>query len=463
MVALTPPTSTFEAGTVNTVVATLRDSTGRNLGGKSIVFVLTPTSGAPIVRSTIADYWGSAPLGPITVPAGTYSVVAHFGGTTASSPVDENYLGSQSTAVSVTVNAVAPPTIVATAKNADTSTYVADTWTSQNVVVNFVCNDTVGVTSCSPAQTLTAEGVTPSVVGTVLNTRGTSATTTFGPVKIDRTGPVISVTSPTSGATFTVGNVVNAAYSCTDAGVGLGTCVGPVPNGQVLDTTTPGLKSFTVNATDALGNSTPQTVTYTVASGAVGPVVSANMGIVGLEDVGFPTNAVVVSGTFTSNGGSGPFTAAVRWRADASFSPLVLNNNQGFVAANLYSSGGTRVVTFRICNAAGLCGTDEITVRTNVNPNVTPVRECVIDRGASANPRYQARFGYDNAAAYAVVLSTIPFIDNTFTSLPALRGQPQVFLAGARSNVFTTGFNSGSISWRLNGKTVIANSSSPGC
>jgi hypothetical protein len=60
-------------------------------------------------------------------------------------------------------------------------------------------------------------------------------------------------------------------------------------------------------------------------------------------------------------------------------------------------------------------------------------------------------------------LSTIPLVDNTFTSLPALRGQPQVFLAGARSNVFTTGFNSGSISWRLNGKTVTANTSSPRC
>jgi hypothetical protein len=624
VVALTPPTSTFEAGTPNTVVATVRDSSGRNLGGKSVVFVLTPTSGSPIVRSTIADYWGSAPLGPITVPAGTYSVVAHFGGTAASSPIDENYLGSQSAPVSVTVNAVAPPTIVASAKKADLSVYVADIWTNQNVIVSFVCNDTVGVTSCAADQTVSMEGVTPTVVGTVVNTRGATvttsfgpvkidrtapalamttptsgstftlgasglasylctdagsdvascngtvangspidtstigpktfsisatdnagntvtqtinysvapapvptitasaknadstpyiagtwtrrnvivtfscsdtvgiasctadqtitvegttasvtgtatstrggtATTTFGPIRIDRTGPVISVTNPTTGATLTVGAIVNAAYSCTDASSGVGTCVGTVANGQALDTTTQGSKSFTVNAADAVGNSTTQTINYTVGPSVVGPVVSANMGIVGLEEVGFPTNLVAVIGTFSSTVGSGPFAATIRWQAGASFSPLVLNNNREFIATNLYGSAGMRVVTVRICNAAGLCGTDDITVRSNVNPNVTPVRECVIDRGAAANPRYQARFGYNNAAAYAMVLSTIPLVDNTFTSLPALRGQPQVFLAGARSNVFTTGFNSGSISWRLNGKTVNANTSSPRC
>jgi Peptidase family C25/Bacterial Ig-like domain (group 3) len=461
---LTPPTETVESGAPNTVVATVRDSIGRNLGGKSIVFVLTPTVGPPIVRTTIADFWGTAPLGPVDATPGTYSVVAHFGGTVPTSPPDANYLGSQSPSIALTINAIPPPTITASAKNDDLSTYLVDTWTKQNVTVSFVCADGVAVASCTAAQSVTTEGTTATVTGTAVNTRGISAATSFGPIKIDKTNPAISLTAPLIGASFTVGDVVNAAYTCTDALSGVASCVGTVPNGQAIDTATPGAKSFTVNAIDQAGNSSSTTANYTVASvSAPAPVVLANMGIGGLEDVGFPTNVVAVTGSFTNPGGQGPYTASVRWQAGATFSPLVLNNNSEFVAARVYPSGGTRVVTIRICNAAGQCGTDDITVRSAVTPNVTPNRECVVDRGGGTNPRYQARFGYNNAASYAVVLVTVPLVDNTFTATPYLRGQPQIFLPGSRTNVFTVGFQNGSITWRLNGRTATANSSSPRC
>jgi hypothetical protein len=463
-VTLVPPTSSVESGAPNTVVATVRDSIGRNLGGKSIVFVLTPPAGAPIIRTAIADYWGSAPLGPVDAVPGTYSVVAHFGGTVATSPIDSNYAGSQSSPISLTVNAIPPPNIIATANNADQTAYIADTWTKQNVTVRFACADAVAVASCTAAQAVTTEGVTVVVNGTAVNSRGISATTTFGPIKIDRTAPVISLTAPLTGAAFTVGDVVTATYSCTDATSGVANCAGDVATGQAIDTSTPGSKSFTVNAVDQAGNSSIATVNYTVAAVPIpGPVVLANMGVAGLEDVGFPTTAVAVSGSFTNPGGQGPFTATVRWQAGGTFSPLVLNSNREFATGRVYPSPGSRVVTVRICNAAGQCGTDDLTIRAAIDPDVTPIRECVVDRGAATNPRYQARFGYNNTASYAVVLATIPLIDNTFTVLPVLRGQPQIFLAGSRSNVFSVGFSSGSITWRLDGRTVTANASSPRC
>ncbi len=463
-VTLTPPAAAAETGAPNTIVATVRDSVGRNLGGKSVVFVLTPTAGPPIIRSTIADYWGSAPLGRVVAAPGTYSVVAHFGGTVAASPTDANYSGSQSASISLTVNAIPPPTIVATAKNTDQTAYTANTWTKQNVTVSFACADAVAVASCTTDQSVTAEGITASVNGTAVNTRGISAATSFGPIEIDRTNPAITLTAPLAAATFNVGTVVSASYSCTDATSGVASCSGTVATGQPIDTSTPGPKSFTVNAVDQAGNASVATVTYTVAAvTAPGPIVLANMGVAGLKDVGFPTTAVVVTGSFTNPGGQGPYTATARWQAGAAFSPLVLSSSSEFATARVYPSAGTRVVTVRICNAAGQCGTDDITVRAAINPDVTPIRECVVDRGNSTNPRYQARFGYNNSASYAVVLVTVPLIDNTFTATPVLRGQPQIFLPGNRSNVFTVGFGSGSITWRLTGRTVTANSTSPRC
>jgi hypothetical protein len=122
-----------------------------------------------------------------------------------------------------------------------------------------------------------------------------------------------------------------------------------------------------------------------------------------------------------------------------------------------------RTVTVRICDAQGACGTDDLTVRTNVTQKITPVRECIVDRGATSNPRYEARWGYNNPAAFAIAVPSIPLLENTFTSAPFLRGQPQIFLPGNRRGVFSTPFASGSLGWRVNGVTATASSSNAKC
>jgi hypothetical protein len=96
---------------------------------------------------------------------------------------------------------------------------------------------------------------------------------TAGPVlgnKVDKKGPSITITAPGSGAGYTLGQTLAANYSCTDGGSGSGTCVGPVANGSNIDTASVGSKTFTVNATDALGNISTLINTYTVNYTATG-------------------------------------------------------------------------------------------------------------------------------------------------------------------------------------------------
>ena len=92
-------------------------------------------------------------------------------------------------------------------------------------------------------------------------------TTTIWPT--DTSPPAISITAPADGASYALGAVVNAAYTCNDGpfGVGGGTCQGPTNSGAPIDTSTVGPHTFTVTATDSLGNGpNTSTVNYSVAS-----------------------------------------------------------------------------------------------------------------------------------------------------------------------------------------------------
>jgi hypothetical protein len=84
-------------------------------------------------------------------------------------------------------------------------------------------------------------------------------------------GPTINIASPTDGAQFTQGQVVNASYSCTDTD-GVATCAGPVASDMPLSTSTIGPNTFRVTATDSLGNSSEMVVNYSVVSETPGDV-----------------------------------------------------------------------------------------------------------------------------------------------------------------------------------------------
>lgn len=85
--------------------------------------------------------------------------------------------------------------------------------------------------------------------------------------KVDKKAPVISITSPTAGNYF-LNQAVTVAFTCTDGGSGIASCVGTSANGSSLNTASIGAKVFTVSATDNVGNSaTPTNVNYTINFG----------------------------------------------------------------------------------------------------------------------------------------------------------------------------------------------------
>jgi hypothetical protein len=141
------------------------------------------------------------------------------------------------------------------------------------LVVDFSCSDTggSGLASCvgsvaDGAPLDTSELGEVSVTVTALDHAGNQTVVTHTVTVVDETKPTISVTTPVAGAEYELGEQVLADYSCADEpnGSGLDSCAGSVANGAAVDTGSLGDKTFTVNASDAAGNTASKSVTYTV-------------------------------------------------------------------------------------------------------------------------------------------------------------------------------------------------------
>lgn len=344
-------------------------------------------------------------------------------------------------------------------------------WSSVNVTIACTASD-AGSGLADPADA-TFELVTSVALGEETESASTGERevcdvagncVTAGPIaglKVDRNAPTITINAPIDGATVSQEAELASSYSCADTGSGLDSCVGPVISGQPVPVGDLGLRSFVVTATDEAGNEGTRTVTYTVVAANSAPTVRADMGVPALEVIGSQSNLLVLSGSFADADGNGPFVATIRWEGTSYRSAAVSGTT--FSAAYVYPRGGTRLVTVRVCDAAGACGTDTVTVRTRVNRKVTPVAQCVVDRGSGESPRYSGRFGYNNAGDVPLWIPTSGRVENAFTTGAAGRGQPQVFLPGSRRGVFETAFSTGTQTWRLNGKTASLSSSSRRC
>lgn len=95
---------------------------------------------------------------------------------------------------------------------------------------------------------------------------------TVGPIggnKVDKRPPAITIIRPAA-ETYLVNQVVSASYTCQDGGSGVESCLGPVTNGNPINTSSGGIEVFTVTARDNVGNTaSPQTINYSVAYGVV--------------------------------------------------------------------------------------------------------------------------------------------------------------------------------------------------
>jgi Ca2+-binding RTX toxin-like protein len=77
-------------------------------------------------------------------------------------------------------------------------------------------------------------------------------------------GPTVDISTPADGDRFPIHTVVVADYSCDDDGAGIASCIGDVPDGTPIDTSTLGPREFSVTAFDAVGNRAEVTHTYEV-------------------------------------------------------------------------------------------------------------------------------------------------------------------------------------------------------
>ena len=255
------------------IVAQVKDSSGRALGGKSLFFIVH-NAGQNFARSVIADYLGNAPLGAVPLPAGVYTVDVYFNGTIpidASHTLtlnDDYYASSRLLGSTLTINPpqdTTPPTISASAANADSTPYTAGTWTKQTVTVHFTCSDTgSGVASCSADQAFANEG-TFTANGTATDNAGNSASASFGPIKIDKTAPV------SAGSVAINGSLATVTLSASDSLSGVASTTYRVNGGAQqtytgpFDVTNPGANAVSFFSTDQAGNGeTTKTLNFTV-------------------------------------------------------------------------------------------------------------------------------------------------------------------------------------------------------
>ena len=231
---------------------------------------------------------------------------------------------------------------------------------------------------------------------------------TAGPIagnKIDRKAPVIILTAPENGAVYQLNAPVLASYSCADGGAGGGTCTGTVASGSPVNTATLGSKTFTVNTSDAVGNTATQSVTYTVRRSitAVGPALLW-IGLKNSDDVGLRVDLradLMVNGAVVATGdlndvdtGSSGFNNAILQSVG-----LSLLSNPADVPANAKLT--LRLSARRTCFGGGH---DSGTVRTWFNGQP-------IDSGAARDAGSRIRVTMGGA-------DTEYFLRQTYTLAP---------------------------------------------
>lgn len=169
------------------------------------------------------------------------------------------------------------PTFAAPTATANGAPYTAGSWTNQSVTVSFSCADAgAGVAANNPApasQSFTQDGGNQQASSTCADAVGNSASTSFGPIRIDKTKPTITIGGISSNGFY------NATVTPTVATADLPSTGNPADASGIAQTTvtlddapflsgtpvtTNGPHTLVVSTTDVAGNTARQTVTFTV-------------------------------------------------------------------------------------------------------------------------------------------------------------------------------------------------------
>jgi hypothetical protein len=112
---------------------------------------------------------------------------------------------------------------------------------------------------------------------------GRTATVDMGAAELPTVpAPSASITTPASGATYTLGQTVASSFSCSEGagGPGISSCLDQSghASGGPVNTSTAGTHTFTVTATSADGLTGTASVTYTVAAAPSASITTPNGG-----------------------------------------------------------------------------------------------------------------------------------------------------------------------------------------
>lgn len=171
--------------------------------------------------------------------------------------------GTSSESVTVRRDATAPTVIFGSGVPAAN----AAGWNRSDVSFAYTASDaTSGVATTAPASPVSVGGEGTGVTSTVTVTDHAGNTTTIGTpgVNIDRTPPLVTVSTPSDGSSYLRDGQLLASYSCSDGLSGVASCAGPVVSGAEVDTSNSGSFVFAVNGADSAGNTSSTTNRYSV-------------------------------------------------------------------------------------------------------------------------------------------------------------------------------------------------------
>jgi hypothetical protein len=184
--------------------------------------------------------------------------------------MDEAGNTSAAATFQVNIDKVAPVISASAKKLGDNTNYTADTWTNQSVMVTFSCTDAggSGVDSFTSPITFSTDSATHQADGTCTDKAGNSDSTSFGPIKIDKTLPTLNISGAADGTTFNLCGAAPArpSFSPSDALSGLD---GSQGDSWTVPSSASGVGTYTYNAhaKDMAGNSSSETRTYKLLYG----------------------------------------------------------------------------------------------------------------------------------------------------------------------------------------------------